>query len=84
MEARSGVPPHTLALLVLFLLFINDLLETRTGKRLCFTDDLKVYRDTNITDDNVSFQRELIANGVFRINLIVCLQMLKYLLLKKT
>ena len=55
----SGIPQGTVLGPVLFVLYINDLLDNITSEGLMFADDTKIFRQITSREDAVELQSDL-------------------------
>ena len=56
----SGIPQGTVLGPVLFVIYINDLLDDITSDGLMFADDTKIYRQIRSHEDAISLQNDLL------------------------
>ena len=60
LDVWSGVPQGSVIGPLLFLIYINDLLDEITSKGKLFADDSKLFRRIHDEDDYVALQRDLL------------------------
>ena len=60
LDVWSGVPQGSVLGPLLFLIYINDLLDEITSKGKLFADDSKLFRKINSWDDCVALQSDLL------------------------
>ena len=53
-EVLSGIPQGSVLGPLLFLLFVNNLLDWIVSSMIMFADDTKLWRTINIADDSTS------------------------------